>query len=127
MDTNCGAAGNTLIGNGGAFDHIVIPGGQCNTPPALPAAIALLNVVSDRYCGTGLYCLGAVANTATISAAATDATVCSNQKPFKISVESDGLEYISDVVNSEGVTGNNAGFSISNSWNSHWQFVSYLF
>ena len=121
MDTNCGAAGNTLIAKGGSFDHIVIPGGQCNTPAA--AAITVLN---DRYCGTALYCLGAVP-TAVVGAAATDATVCSNQKPFKISVESDGLEYISDVVNAEGVTGNNAGFSISNSWNSHWQFVSYLF
>ena len=119
MDTNCGAAGNTLIGNGGAFDHIVIPGGQCNTPGAI-------NVMNDRYCGTALYCLGKGA-TATIAAAATDATVCSNQKPFKISVESDGLEYISDVVNAEGVTGNNAGFSISKSWDSHWQFVSLLF
>lgn len=126
MDTNCGAAGNVLIANGGSFDHIVIPGGQCNTPPALPAAIALLNILNDRYCGTALYCLGAIP-TAAISAAATDATVCSNQKPFKISVESDGLEYMDNAANAEGVVGNNVGFSISNSWDSHWQFVSYLF
>lgn len=110
VDTNCGAAGNVLIGNGGAFDHIVIPGGQCNTPPA--ATPAAINVLNDRYCGTALYCLGAV-TTVTIAIAATDATVCSNQKPFKISVESDGLEYINNAANAEGVVGNNVGFSIS--------------
>ena len=69
-------------------------------------------MLNDRYCGTALYCLGAVA-TATIGAAATDATVCTNQKPFKISVESDGLEYMFPAGTAEGVTGNNAGFSIS--------------
>jgi hypothetical protein len=71
-------------------------------------------VLNDRYCGLNLYCLGAVA-TATIATAATDATVCSNQKPFKISVESDGLEYMFpiDAVNAEGAIGNNVGFSIS--------------
>ena len=111
VDTNCGAEGSTLIANGGAFDHIVIPGGQCNTPA--PAALAPLNVLNDRYCGTALYCLGAIP-TATIGAAATDATVCTNQKPFKISVESDGLEYIFPVALGEGATGNNAGFSLSN-------------
>jgi len=106
VDTNCGVGG-VLIANGGAFDHIVIPGGQCNTPAA-----AAINVLNDRYCGTALYCLGVVA-TATIGAAATDATVCSNQKPFKISVESDGVEYIFPAAISEGATGNNVGFSIS--------------
>ena len=85
----------------------MIPGGQCNTP-----AINAIAVLNDRYCGTALYCLGAVP-TATIGAAATDATVCSNQKPFKISVESDGVEYMFPAAIAEGVTGNNAGFSIS--------------
>jgi len=107
VDTNCGAAGNTLITNGGAFDHIVIPGGQCNTP-----AINAIAVLNDRYCGTALYCLGAVP-TAVIGTAATDSTVCSNQKPFKISVETDALEYMFPTTLAEGVTGNNAGFSIS--------------
>jgi len=108
VDTNCGNAGLATYANGGAFDHIVIPGGQCNTPAA-----AAINVLNDRYCGTALYCLGAIP-TATIGAAATDATVCSNQKPFKIAVESDGVEYIfpSDA-NGEGFVGNNVGFSIS--------------
>lgn len=110
VDTNCGAEGSTLIANGGAFDHIVIPGGQCNSPVA--GAIVANNVLNDRYCGTALYCLGAVP-TATTGAAATDATVCSNQKPFKISVETDGLEYIFPTAISEGAIGNNAGFSIS--------------
>ena len=98
-----------LIANGGAFDHIVIPGGQCNTPAA--AAITVLN---DRYCGTALNCLGAVP-TATIATS----TVCSNQKPFKISVESDGLEYMNPAVLGEGVTGNNVGFSISIKFHNH--------
>merc|ERR1712106_1139757 len=100
VDTNCGNEANLLIANGGAFDHIIIPGGQCNTPNAA-AAILVLN---DKYCGTGLYCLGAVA---------TAATVCTNQKPFKIGVLSDGLEYMFPAATAEGVTGNNIGFSIS--------------
>merc|ERR1719483_1177105 len=108
VDTNCGNEANILIANGGAFDHIIIPGGQCNTPNAA-AAILVLN---DKYCGTGLYCLGAVPTT-TIAAAATDATVCTNQKPFKIGVESDGLEYMNPAAAGEGTTGNNVGFSIS--------------
>jgi len=108
VDTNCGSEGLTHHANGGAFDHIVIPGGQCNTP-----AINAINVLNDRYCGTALYCLGAVP-TATIGAAATDATVCTNQKPFKIAVESDGVEYMFPADNNrEGIPPNNVGFSIS--------------
>jgi hypothetical protein len=107
VDTNCGAAGLTApFANGGAFDHIVIPGGQCNNNVAI-------TVLNDRYCGTAFYCLAAVP-TDTQNAAATDSTVCTNQKPFKISVESDGLEYMNpDNANGEGFTGNNVGFSIS--------------
>ena len=69
-------------------------------------------VLNDKYCGTGLYCLGAVP-TATIATAATSATVCTNQKPFKIGVESDGLECMFPAASGEGTTGNNVGFSIS--------------
>jgi len=108
VDTNCGYEGTQALANGGAFDHITIPGGQCNSP-VVNAVVAL--ALNDRYCGTSLLCLGAVA-TATIAGAN---TVCTNQKPFKISVESDGLEYMFpvDAVNAEGATGNNVGFSIS--------------
>ena len=103
--------GITQFAEGGGYDHIVIPGGQCNSP--VSNAVTAINVLNDRYCGTGLYCLGAVP-TATIAAAATDATVCTNQKPFKISVKSDGLEYNNPTTLSESVVGNNVGFSISN-------------
>ena len=83
-------------------------------------------MLNDRYCGTALYCLGAVP-TATTGAAATDATVCSNQKPFKISVETDGLEYIFPTAISEGAIGNNAGFSISNSLSSYPKYYAIFY
>jgi len=110
VDTNCGSPGITNYANGGAYDHIVIPGGQCNSP--LSAAIPAINVLNDRYCGTALYCLGAIP-TDTLNTAATDSTVCSNQKPFKVTVKSDGVEYTNGAANSEGATANNVGFSIN--------------
>ena len=39
-------------------------------------------------------------------------TVCSNNKPFKISVHSDGLEYAYPATASEGILANNRGFEI---------------
>ena len=84
----------------------MIPGGQCATMPATGVPV-------DRYCGNNLYCLNTVPAT-TLMGAATDATVCSNQKPFKISVESDGVEYMFPATTGEGFTGNNIGFEIGN-------------
>ena len=48
-----------------------------------------------------------------LSAAATDATVCTNQKPFKISVKSDGVEYNNPATDGESLAGSNVGFAIS--------------
>ena len=59
LGVNIGAAG-------GGYDHILIPGGQCDSPTA--NAVRAINVLNDRYCGTALYCLGAVP-TATIAGA----------------------------------------------------------
>ena len=42
-------------------------------------------------------------------------TVCSMNKPFKISVHSDALEYADTTTASEGTLANNRGFSISES------------
>ena len=59
VDTACGVPGFQATfanGNGGAYDHIIIPDGQCNSPitPAAPAVVATFEV--DRYCGTALRC-----------------------------------------------------------------------
>jgi hypothetical protein len=103
-DTNCGSPGvSAPLTAGGAYDHIVIPGGQCDSPVA-NAVVA--TIITDRYCGTDLNCVTAVPNTQ-----ATTATVCTNQKPFKISVHSDGVEYNNPAAAGESALGS-AGFSI---------------
>ena len=66
-----------------------------------------------RYCGTELRCLGAAPTTAVTGTAGQ--TVCSMNKPFKISVHSDALEYADTTTASEGTLANNRGFSISES------------
>ena len=83
-----------------------------------------------RYCGTELRCLGAAPTTAVTGTAGqtvcrystvqsvqynTVQTVCSMNKPFKISVHSDALEYADTTTASEGTLANNRGFSISES------------
>jgi hypothetical protein len=65
---------------------------------------------NDRYCGLELRCLSAVPATAVTGTAGQ--TVCSQNKPFKISVHSDGLEYY-DSTSAEGTLATNRGFSIS--------------
>jgi len=108
LDTNCGAPG--LVGgyaNGGAYDHVVIPAGQCENPNTQGANVA--NTFSfDRYCGTQLGC-----GTNAIGTAETVGTVCTNQKPFKISVLTDGLEYHFATANSEAGAPRNQGFSLN--------------
>jgi len=105
VDTNCGTASTTAYANAGSYDHVVIPGGQCAPTPGLTT-----NLLNDKYCGTQLNCLTAVPAQVT---AATQGTVCSNQRPFKISVKSDDREYHNPVADSEAVTGRNIGFSLS--------------
>jgi len=109
VDTNCGVPG--LIGpafaNGGAFDHIVIPDGQCDSPLANAVVATEPN---DRYCGTSFKCMSGAGTT--IAGTATQ-TVCSNHRPFKITVHSDGVEYAFPAPLGEGTLARNRGFSIS--------------
>merc|ERR550519_2369507 len=105
VDTNCGTASTTAYANAGSYDHVVIPGGQC-----APATGGATNLLNDKYCGTQLNCLTAVP---AVTTAATAGTVCSNQRPFKISVKSDDREYHNPTALSESVVGNNVGFSLS--------------
>ena len=122
LDTKCGSPGwselylNYFIwllpgvsgyASGGAYDHVVIPGGQCNSP--------LNNAVTgtflfDRYCGSQFGCGTAIDG----SAQAVLGTVCTNQKPFKISVQTDGVEYHNPLAASEAGAPRNSGFSLSN-------------
>jgi len=112
LDTNCGVPG--LLGtyvNGGSYDHVVIPGGQCEAPSPTGAAVA--NTFShDRYCNTQLGC--GINNLGTMQAAAGAGlgTVCTNQKPFKIDVLTDGLEY-HQAATSEAVAPRNQGISLN--------------
>jgi len=101
VDTNCGAPGLAQFAKGGAFDYIDIPGGQCDSPAANAVVANIL--INDRYCGTDLRCQNNVDGTTVDSA-----TVCTNQRPFKITFHTDGVEYIngpgegSDIANSRG-------------------------
>jgi len=105
FDTKCGYPG-TAPGalNGGGYDYIEIPNGQCDSP----VSNAITPTVSaDRYCGTELNCAKDA------SAAGTPAnTVCSSTRPFKVSVHSDSVEYGNPAPLGEGVLANNRGFSI---------------
>jgi len=110
VDTLCGyPAINPAMTKGGGFDYIFIADGQCDSP--VSGAVTGTMETNDRYCGTELRCLSAVPATATTGTAGQ--TVCSMNKPFKISVHSDGLEYYESTTASEGLIANNRGFSIS--------------
>jgi len=106
LDTNCGAPELLGFAEGGAYDHITIPGGQCDSPDAA-GAVVTDNFLHDRYCGTQLGC-----GTTAAGNAQTPGTVCTNQKPFKIGVYTDGLEYNNPAANGEAVPPRNIGFSI---------------
>ena len=101
-------SGLPTYANGGAYDHVVIPGGQCESPTTAGVAIADTVFSHDRYCNTQLGC-----GTNAIGTAQTVGTVCSNQKPFKISVLTDGLEYHFATAASEAGAPRNQGFSLS--------------
>jgi len=104
LDTNCGAPGLLAYANGGAYDHILIPGGQCDSPAANAVAATFL---FDRYCNTQFGCGNAV------NAQAATGTVCTNQKPFKIGVYTDGVEYHFAQATSEAGAPRNIGFSLN--------------
>jgi len=105
VDTNCGMATTAGYANLGNYDHVIIPGGQC-----APATGGATNLLNDKYCGTQLNCLTAAP---AVTTAATAGTVCTNQRPFKISVKSDDREYQNPTADGEGNAPNNAGFSLS--------------
>ena len=96
--------------NGGGFDHVVIPAGQCESPTTAGAVVADIVFSHDRYCNTQLGC---GTNAAGDAQAGGLGTVCSNQKPFKISVLTDGLEYGFPAATSENGAPRNQGFSLS--------------
>jgi len=108
VDTNCGhPALQAPMTKGGGYDYIEIPDGQCDSPVGAALAVTETN---DRYCGAEFRCLKAIPATALTGTAGQ--TVCSNNKPFKISVHSDGLEYAFPATASEGLLAANRGFSI---------------
>jgi len=107
LDTRCGAPGLLAYANGGSFDHIVIPAGQCEAPTT--AGVAVTNTHShDRYCNTQLGC-GTLADGSTQAVG----TVCTNQKPFKIDVVTDGVEYHFPAGTSEAGAPRNQGISLN--------------
>jgi len=108
VDTNCGhPALQAPMANGGGFDYVEIPDGQCDSP--VGAALATTET-NDRYCGAEFRCLKSIPAVGLVGNAGQ--TVCSNNKPFKISVHSDGLEYAFPATASEGLLAANRGFSI---------------
>ena len=125
LDTNCGVPGGVyssvvfswwyllgLLGtyvNGGSYDHILIPGGQCDSPAA--NAVLAANFLFDRYCQTQLGC-----GTNAIGTAQTAGTVCTNQKPFQIGVVTDGVEWHFPTATSEAGAPRNIGFSLSKNY-----------
>ena len=105
-DTNCGAVGIAAGDNGGGYDYITIPNGQCDFPSTIATAVTTIS--NDRYCGTEFQCL----NTNAIGGTPAN-TVCTNSRPFKIAVHSDDAEYSFPVADGEGSLANNRGFKIS--------------
>jgi len=107
LDTHCGVPGVGTLANGGAYDHILIPGGQCDSPAA--NAVLAANFLFDRYCHTQLAC----GSTAAAAQGAPLGTVCTNQKPFKIGVHTDGVEWHFPTATSEAGAPRNIGFSLN--------------
>ena len=58
VDTNCGhPALQAPMANGGGFDYVEIPDGQCDSP--VGAALATTET-NDRYCGAEFRCLKSI-------------------------------------------------------------------
>lgn len=103
---------------GGAYDHIVIPNGQCDVT-AVNIATAMMSP-ADRYCGTVLQCWGDANTGAAWTAitalivAALNPTVCTMSKPFMVGVKSDGTEMVgANAANAETILLRNMGFQIT--------------
>lgn len=99
VDTICGSpvgvafgAHAMAVGTYENFDHIIIPGGQCNTPrPAAGLGVASV----DRYCGLTFNCvqtLGTEANGYIKNQATDIGTICTSTKPFQVCIKTDGVE-----------------------------------
>jgi len=94
FDTACGNVGIGLTiaisgtghTNGGSYDYVMIPGGDC---APVSGTIASTGKGADRYCGTQFACASKLV--AGIIGAPLG-TICSAHKPFKLSVHSDGIE-----------------------------------
>jgi len=107
VDTFCGNPGLSVLTIGGGYDHIVIPDGQCPSP--VSGAVVATVFENDRYCGTAFLCSNAIGTTATGALA----TVCSMNRPFKISVHTDSIEYVFPATDAEGANlGNTIGFQL---------------
>ena len=106
FDVVCGVPGLDSGINGGGFDYVTIPDGQCDYP--VGSSTAVVTKSADRYCGTalkyfffkhlchfGVSCAQVLPNPmGAAGIAGTPAnTVCTNLRPFKIGVHSDSLEY----------------------------------
>jgi len=109
FDTNCGRPGITAFAKGGSFDYVMIPDGQCDSPDPTGAVYGTLET-NDRYCGTSFLCLKV--NDLTPDDSARKNTVCSMNKPFRISVHTDGVEYADAAIAEGGVAANTRGFSL---------------
>jgi len=107
VDTNCGSPGLSAFTSGGGYDHVLIPGGQCDSP--VGGIVVAANFLNDRYCGTNLNCMNGIAS----AQGSITGTVCTNQKPFRIGVQSDGLEYINPAPLGEALAANNFGFEMN--------------
>jgi len=111
VDTFCGNPGLSVLTIGGGYDHIVIPDGQCPSP--VSGAVVADVFENDRYCGTSFKCSNAIG---TVAANALS-TVCSMNRPFKISVHTDSIEYAFPAADAEGGgavanLGNTIGFQL---------------
>jgi len=117
VDSTCGQINIDTVkvsafANGGAYDHIIIPSGGCDTTTVGIAAGGAISVhYNDRFCGTVFNCYrsNSVAAAAIVGTAG---TVCTNSKPFKISVLSDGNE-AANTGDSETVAPRNIGFELN--------------
>ena len=67
--------------------------------------------ISTRYCGIEFQCSGTIGANADVGTP--DNTVCTNMKPFRISVHTDGVEYAHPIASSEHLAPNNAGFNLN--------------
>jgi len=116
VDTVCGHGEvdtvlTSVFGAAGSYDHIMIPDGRCEVTAG--GIVAGIYVTADRYCGTNLGCYATNGvNAVATPGAINPGTVCTNSKPFKISVFTDGKEWANGAA-SETIAPRNVGFEIN--------------